>query len=169
MALVVETGAGLSNANSFASRAEWVAYWTDLNDETLADKDDEVIDAALIIATRDVDQSFDWTGSKRTLAQALGWPRSGALDKEGNVIATGTIPDVLKEAVFQRGREHIDVRALDTPLSPDDLPSRLKVGPVELEWERLGLSDLPENRFYRLLLKGLYIGGDSSQHEIVRA
>lgn len=47
---------------------------------------------ALIQATRLLDEWFDWYGIVRTREQALRWPRSGVLDREGYNLDYDTIP-----------------------------------------------------------------------------
>jgi len=74
--IIKETGAGSSDANSYASRSDGNAYadsrlhstaWTGASDD---DKD-----RALIQATRTIDQEFQFNGYKANQSQALAWPR----------------------------------------------------------------------------------------------
>ncbi len=161
MALVVEDGTGKSNANAYVDLIFWVDYFEARNDLTTAEKEDEDIDAAILYATRDIDQSFEWDGYRKTLAQALGWPRLGAYDKEDRLIDSSTIPTTLKEAVCERGREHLLVRKINDAVDPEAYLESLEVGPITLEWDR-SLGPVPENSFYVNLLRGLYGGGSRS-------
>lgn len=74
--IVLETGVGLANANSYASRAEGDAYAdTRLNATSWTGASDDDKDRALIQATRTIDQEFQFNGYKANSAQALQWPR----------------------------------------------------------------------------------------------
>lgn len=91
--LIKETGAGLSDANSYASAADGDAYhdghlyasaWTAT---TTGNKE-----TALVMATRLIDGLFQFDGFKRLSAQALQWPRRECRDPD---IETGVIPGLL--------------------------------------------------------------------------
>jgi hypothetical protein len=68
-------------------------------------------------------------------AQALEWPRSGAVDTDGNDIATNEIPREVEEATYEAA-----LRELTTPgsLTPDyvasSLAKREKVDVIEVEY-----------------------------------
>lgn len=95
MTLIVEDGTGLANADAYASLSTVDAYATarGLSAWTGADA---IKEAAIREATVYLDASYDWTGAILKTTQALAWPRSGAIDREGRVI-TG-LPRRLVEA-----------------------------------------------------------------------
>lgn len=169
MPLIPETGTGVANANSFVSRSFFDSYFEDRGLlEPIEDAfSDEQIEGAILYATRDIDQSYHWTGVRQTTAQALGWPRVGARNKEDKVITSGTVPLVLQEATCERARDHLLVRALNQATDPEEELTRLKVGPIELSWDRVS-GALPENSYFSVLLSGLFTGS-ASIHEVVRA
>jgi hypothetical protein len=129
--LILETGAGLSNANSYASLAEAESYhegrshvsaWTAL---TLTEKTVALVEATLLI-----DVYLDWDGSKATEAQALRWPRVGVVDRDGYAIDSTVIPLWLKQATAEQGRR---LQESDRTAEPDLLEfSSLSVGPISL-------------------------------------
>ena len=93
LTLIKETGAGLSNANSYASAADGDAYhdghlyaaaWTAA---VTGSKE-----KALVMATRLIDGLFQFDGFKRLSAQALQWPRRECRDPD---IEIGVIPGLL--------------------------------------------------------------------------
>jgi hypothetical protein len=171
VALVLETGAGVSGANTWVSFSEFVDYFVARNDTEIAegsDYADEDREGALLYAAREIDQSFEWHGYRTTTVQGLGFPRTGCYDKEGNLIASTEIPEVLKEAQIERAREHLAVRALNEPINPTAELSSLEVGPLALEWDR-SLSPIPKNDYYLKLLKGLYAGSTGGVLVTVRA
>lgn len=81
--LVVEDGSGKADANSYASRDTGNAYaeahlyadnWTSATDARK--------DAALAMATRLIDQEFQFAGYKTDELQALQWPRTEVRDPD---------------------------------------------------------------------------------------
>ena len=104
MALNVETGSGLANADSYITLAEADTYlakygfdedaaWTAASD---AQKED-----AIRRATQEYLEGIyynAWRGSVRTYTQKLSWPRTGAHDDAGRTIGSGEVPDAIKEA-----------------------------------------------------------------------
>src|SRR5258706_538573 len=83
LVLVKETGAGLSNANSYANAAdgdgyhEGHLYGTSWSGASTATKE-----AALVMATRVVDALFEFRGYRGNDGQALQWPRQYARDDD---------------------------------------------------------------------------------------
>lgn len=142
MTLVVETGAGLANAEAYLSAADFAAYWAKRNVD-VTDFDAEVIDAALLQATQFIDVSFDWAGDALTAAQRLEWPRSG-ITWRGHAVSG--VPQPVRDACAELAR-----RALAEPLMPDvDRSNRIKsesVGPVSVTYA----DDAPETKAFRVV------------------
>ena len=92
-----------ATANSYLTEVEATAYMTSerLNTSDWSSASIQSRERALIYATRLLDDSFDWVGYKRTLEQALRWPRSGALDSDSNWLDYDTIPDLIKRATAE--------------------------------------------------------------------
>ena len=93
LTLIKETGAGLSDANSYATAADGDAYhdghlyaatWTAA---TTGSKE-----KALVMATRLIDGLFQFNGFKRMSTQALQWPRRECRDPD---IENGVVPGLL--------------------------------------------------------------------------
>jgi hypothetical protein len=110
LTLIKETGAGLSNANSYASAADGDAYhdghlyattWTGA---TTGNKE-----KALVMATRLIDTHYLFFGVKLLKTQALMWPRYAAPDKDqagGRAfIDDNEIPENLLKATCELARE----------------------------------------------------------------
>ena len=77
MAFVVETGAGLANANSLASVAAADAYVADRGITGWTALTNQVKEQALIRATDFLEATYRsaWRGFRNTETQALSWPR----------------------------------------------------------------------------------------------
>jgi len=103
--LVVETGAGLTNSNSYSTQDTADTYhemrlhntdWTGASDD---DKE-----AALMWATRLLDDQMDWDGDKASTTQALRWPRTSVVDPDDDDVSSTAIPSFLSEATAEYAR-----------------------------------------------------------------
>jgi hypothetical protein len=161
--MIVETGTGLNNADSYVSLAEANAYatarawagWTGT---------DAAKEAALVTATSYIDTNYRFKGSLLTLTQSLAWPRVDVTDIEGRPL-TG-VPVNVKSATIE-----LAMRALIAPLvaSPETAAvkrKRVKAGSVETETEyaiSVGSSSDPSpSPMADRLLAGLLAGGNVS-------
>jgi len=108
LTLIKETGAGLANANSYASAADGDAYYdghlyaTAWTAAILANKE-----KALVFATRLIDSQFQFNGVKAHETQALQWPREACLDRDApdGWAASDTVPVCLRDATCEMARE----------------------------------------------------------------
>lgn len=82
MAIEVEDGTGLADADSYISLADADTYATAYGLTTWTGTD-AAKETALRQATEYLDTSFDWIGELKTNTQALGWPRDDAEDRDG--------------------------------------------------------------------------------------
>ena len=139
MAFVPEDGTGLSNSNSYVSEAFADAYFTDRGNASWAAASSGDKQTALVRGTDYVDKLFGpkFRGFKQSQAQALEWPRIGALDNDDYLLnsPSDAIPRSLQKATCEYA-----VRALGTTLAPDNSNvgvniTRNKVGPIETEQE----------------------------------
>lgn len=134
MTLIVETGEGVENANSYASIAEADVYFTARNNETWLDLSDQEKELALISGTDYIHRHYvnNWVGTVLTSHQRLFWPRSDAYGKDRRL--RSGVPNEIKEATYEAS-----IRTLTDDLMPDrpanfgtlDSRSR-KAGPVEV-------------------------------------
>ena len=119
MALVVESGVGLADADSFISlegaRAFAAKYGITLP------VDDTAAEVALRQGCQYVElQQKCFSGSRLTTTQALSWPRTGAANVYGVEYADGEMPAQLGYAQVYAAAEYAsgkDVRASDDGLS----------------------------------------------------
>ena len=96
----LDTTPGSPTQDSYATLAEFETYAASrlpaLSWFTSAT--DPQKEAALRAAARELDACFAWTGTAVDDTQALTWPRSGMLTRNGYSIATTAIPNDLKNA-----------------------------------------------------------------------
>ena len=134
MALVVEDGTGLANADSYISVADADAYHAAVGRESSwTDKDEDTKEFELRKATRYLLQfySLHWKGARVSSTQRLCWPRTGAV-VYGFEVASDQVPQDVKFACAELAFKSIN----GTELAPDLKPrkKRTKVGPIETEF-----------------------------------
>jgi hypothetical protein len=100
MPLIATAGASTANAYVTVSGAvQWLEGRLHTDPWfTAAAADLWAPSAALIWATRLLDEQVSWRGTPATTTQALGWPRTGVSDPYGRVLSTTTIPPVIELA-----------------------------------------------------------------------
>ena len=137
MALIVEDGNGLANAESFASVAEADEHHAKRGNAAWAALTVEVKEQLLIKATDYVENVFGqaWIGTSSTISQALSWPRYRAPVPGSSRYYLG-VPKALKEATIE-----LALMASVTPLMPTMQTrgkKRVKLGSMEVEYDGNG-------------------------------
>ena len=90
----------LDDADLYHEMRLHVETWTSANDDTK--------EAALMWATRLLNDLINWAGYKTSQGQALRWPRNFVYDLDGYLLDSGAIPDFLKSATSEYARNLID-------------------------------------------------------------
>lgn len=154
MALIVETGAVIANANSYVSLVEADAYfevdmaftaaWTAL--------EDDVKEAYLMWATRVLDQKVTWKGCKTVETSSLRWPRTGVYDRDGIVVQDNVMPLQLKQGTFELAKL-LTVTDVTTSQGADYF-HRLKVDVIEIEYQ-MGAGQATTPPMLNQILRGL--------------
>ena len=137
--LILETGVGIADANSYVSLEEANAYHSLYNNLDWAASDEE-LEQSLILATRSIDLLYGskYNSYKRVDSiSPLLFPRYSFYDNNFQLVSQTTIPKCLKNAVCQL--------ALMQLLGEDILPlantdsniklGRIKIGEIEIENE----------------------------------
>lgn len=128
MALIVEDGSGLSNAESFISVADANTYFTNRG-ITAWTGSDAVKEQALRKATDYMQGRYGrrWKGTRKFDSQALAWPRVGVLDADDYSVSDTIVPTPVKYACAE-----LAVRSLTTSLLPDDTAPGIKSESVSI-------------------------------------
>jgi hypothetical protein len=139
MPIVVEDGTGLVGANSYASFADWTAYWADRGGAPAGVQAD--VEAALVKSADHLRLRYRFVGQRATAAQGLEWPRvyayRGNPAFDAHCVPIEGVPVEVVRANIELGK-----RALAGELAPDPVldetgqtvvSSRDKVGPLETE------------------------------------
>jgi len=97
MKVVLETGQGISCANSYIQEGDVKTFLPSTNRGDWNKLSQDEKNDHLVIATRFIDSSFNWIGRATTTEQALAWPRSNVLRGSG-FIPCDVIPRQVKQA-----------------------------------------------------------------------
>lgn len=150
MALIVEDGSGLANAESYVSVAAAAAY-AEARGLTFPDSPDEPAEQALRRATTWLDGryrgSFPGTRTNRR-EQALEWPRINAYDRAcpPNYIDKNEIPVEIVNATIEAAiRELAEPGALSPDVVAGQIEKRIKVEGIEIEYA-LGSGGVADQR-----------------------
>ena len=130
MALTLIATAGATDANSYCTVAEAATYfesrlhassWTSVSDKP----------AALVWATRLLDQQMVWNGTIGDTDQALRWPRRFVYSPDNVLMDETVIPTFLKNATAEYARL---LAASDRTADPDTAGfSEMKLGSMGLK------------------------------------
>lgn len=133
MACTIDATVGGASANSYATIAEGTTYHdTHLSADAWTDGGSDKQCRGLQMATRLLDQWFDWYGSPVGSTQALLWPRVGVIGPNGYELANNAIPTLIKHATIELARQLMveDITA-DSDAEAKGLQS-LTAGPVSM-------------------------------------
>jgi hypothetical protein len=100
--LIVETGAGIFGANCYVSVDDADIFFEKrLHADAWTNADPDTKEAALMWATRILDENVNWFGYITYDDQPLRWPRTGLTDVEGRTVDENSIPKFLAEAISE--------------------------------------------------------------------
>lgn len=165
MALEVEDGTGKANAESYASVASADTRLAALGMTTWAPLLTAEKEQALRRATAYIEQAYRnaWKGTRLYRAQALSWPRYGAIVDGWDVSSTVVPADVANACI------DLAFKAAAGDLNADltRAVKREKVGPLETEYSDVG----PRSTQFRALAMALgpYLRGGGAFARLVRA
>jgi hypothetical protein len=164
MALVVEDGTGLANAESYVSVAAASTRQAVLGNTNWATLITAEMEEALRRATVHMTQAYRtrWTGMRINSAQALDWPRYGVV-VDGYSVASDSVPADIANACAD-----LAFKAASGDLAPDIERAiiRERVGPLETEYSAHG-TQVTRYRAIDLALAP-YLTGSSAMARLVR-
>lgn len=141
MALIVEDGTGLANAESYISVAYATSYHADRgNSGWAAIASDTIREQLLRKATEYMLQVYRmcWKGYRTSTTQSLDWPRNNVLRTDIATAYSGTIyyPDNEIPIEVKNACAELALKANSITLAPDlnQLILKQKVGPLETEY-----------------------------------
>lgn len=134
MALIVEDGSNVTDADAYISLVDAEAYYLAYNGAAWAG-DDEDKEAAIRRATRYLD-NLKWKGQRvNGRAQSLDWPRYAVTDCDGSRIPASEIPIEVQRANALLAFYEKDVpNGLNPNVNLMTLAKREKVDVIEIEY-----------------------------------
>lgn len=141
----------LANANTYMSATLQAAVWSALADATK--------EAALISAARMIDRQA-WQGSKTDSGQAMAWPRSGLVDKDGNEVSSASVPQQVIDAQCELALALSQDSSIQSNTSSSQNIKRVQAGSASVEYFR----SVAGGRFPTVVqeLLGLWLGSNST-------
>lgn len=133
MALIVEDGSGLPDAESFGSVAEADAYHLAMGNAAWAPKTQEEKEVQLRRGTQYIIVKYGqrWKGCKLLSTQALDFPRYGVTDNDGFVLPSSPLPTALKRALFELALKGFTEELLPDVASPGMIKEKERqLGPL---------------------------------------
>lgn len=126
MALVIEDGSGVADAEAYISVADADAYFTARGGAAWAALDTAGKEQALRRSTDYLEAAYAWRGERATSTQALSWPRACVV-VDGFLIASTIVP-----LAIQRANAELAVRASAGDLAADQAAQvkQETVGPI---------------------------------------
>lgn len=125
---------GDPTANSYVTVAEADSYFSDSFGRSLwAQTSSGDREAAVITASRYLDQYMTWMGHRSTSEQAMEWPRIDTFDKTGRPYPTNIVPGPVRFATFELAYYIVENGGLS--FAPQNI-DRVKVGPVDVEFTK---------------------------------
>jgi hypothetical protein len=131
MALIVEDGTGLANAESYVSVADFKAFCDGMGYSYAFIESDTDLEIALRKATAYVDGKFRYKGTRLLASQMLEFPRSGCVDWSG-FEATG-VPARVKRATSELAFKSFKV-TLNDDLDRGGMVKSESVGPISVTY-----------------------------------
>lgn len=146
MACAIDSTVGGASANSYSSIADADAYHethlyaSDWEDAAAEDKC-----KALQMATRVLDQRFEWKGVAVGSVQALLWPRVAAMYPNGHPIPSDIVPTAVKHATAEFARQLIvSDRTADSVTDTKGI-KLLTAGPVTMEFRSVSAKPISDS------------------------
>lgn len=131
--LVVEDGSGVTGANTYAAAATVDTYHVNLGNSAWTGTDDAK--AAAILRGMRFLEAQPWKGFKEDADNALEWPRTGVVDRNGYEIDTDEIPQGVINALCEAALVELgSAGALRSSLARGGQVVREKVDVLETEY-----------------------------------
>ena len=136
MAIIVEDGTVIANANSYVSVAFIDTFCANLGLSSWEAADDDDKDTALLRAMAYI-EGMSFKGYKTEDDQTLKWPREAATDEDGYAIDTDAIPTCLKNASARAAYEELaSPGILQGNLTRDDFTTSERVDVISITYEQ---------------------------------
>ena len=162
--MIVETGNGFSDANSYVSVVYGDNYFSARGNTAWEELSEETKEMCLIKATDFVDSSFQWRGKKATQEQSLCFPRINLVDDDGYKVEG--IPENLKKAVCECASIISTGKEMFSTQNENGAVTSEKIGELAFTYDvAQKIKDTTVYDAINLRLRGLYV--DKSKGQIL--
>lgn len=178
MALVVEDGTGLVNANAYVDVAFADAYHRERCSDGWRGPTSKK-EAAIIRATEWIDLTFDFVGDRvnqgdpngSTSPQALAWPRAGVFHADGFFVQDDEVPEAVKRATAEAALAALTVDFFPTVEGGRESLRTERVGRVSVtsDFGGGGPDAQPSVTAASAILRPLSVGGGFGASRLNRA
>ncbi len=166
MSLIVETGAGVENANTYANVETVSSYCTDMGYSTWASASTDDQESAILRAMSYI-EAQNWKGVKKSNNNPLEWPRYNVLDRNGYIVSSEVVPTNVVKALSEAAyRESVSAGTMQAELEREGRVKKKKIDVIEVEYFE-GASGETSRPIIAGLLKG-YIRSATSI-EVIRS
>jgi hypothetical protein len=133
--MALDATVGSPDSNSYVTVAEANSYFSDRSHSEEWDDFDEQA-SALITSSSMLDWYLKWKGYKTSSEQAMQWPRTGVVRKDGTSVEVDIIPRDVKVAVYELTLSSLEEdRTADSALAGID---QAKAGSLMIKAETKG-------------------------------
>ena len=165
MSLIVETGSGVSNAESLCDVAFATQYHADRNNTAWSALTTAQMETALRKATDYMEAVYksQWQGMRVNNIQALDWPRVGVTANNYYVLST-IVPLPIKKACCE-----LALKTITIDLLPDTTQQKtsVTVGPISTTYDKFS----PQNKQFpaiKFLLQPYFDVASGFTHRLIR-
>lgn len=139
MAITVEDGTGLTNADAYISEADADAYFAAVGNAEWAAATRGEKEVAIVKATRYMEKRFGnkWKGIIATSTQALGWPRDSVYDERGTEL-DDQVPLAIAHACAEYARHALTNDLIPPIVYPIADGAPVPFGKVSRKVEKVG-------------------------------
>lgn len=165
MALIVEDGSGLANADSYLSVADADTYHTAHgNPAAWSGASTAAKESALQLATQYLDAVYGtrWDGQRINSTMSLDWPRFSVVDPDGFLLPSNAVPRQVKDACAYLALQNVngDTLVPDTAAGGNVSSESVSVGPISTSTTYSGdKSGVKTYRLVDLLIAEIALGG----------
>ena len=158
---------GSPNANSYVTLEEATAYFADrIHTDLWTEFTNQ--EGALVTASRMLDWYVTWKGYRSSSEQAMQWPRTNVVRRDGSSVDDTIIPNDVKTAVFELALVSLEEDITDSdPLAGIE---QVKAGSlmVKADTDDYGSDTIPE-KIWKILADLYTQGGGISVVRLMRA
>ena len=157
MALIVENGTGIEDANAYINIPYVENYLMGDRFALFTALSEDGKEAAIIAGTQLIDISYEWMGNRKTLEQGLAWPRTGV---ELDGFTVNGVPAAVKKAACEAVWLSMTEESLFSTENNKEVARERVEGAVDVSYVNpKDKANISITRFEILdkLLRGLYV------------